>query len=842
MILVDYKGGAAFAPVRGAAARRRAHRQPRRRPALTERARASIDGEVVRRQQLLKDAGSSPSITHYRELRREHPDLRAAAAPVPRHRRVRRAAHGRARLRRPAPHDRAHRPVDRRAPAAVEPAHRGRQAARPRHVPVVPDRSAHVLRGGEHRGARHPRRVPPAGRARASATSRSTPASTRGSAPATSPARCERPSEPPEPEDDLRRPLLLRHVQRRPRRQRHRTRSGSAARSEPVIGRPSVSPPMVDVIVRQLSRPRRRPRARCGCPAAARLTLGRVLGRTEPPASEELSTIAQEGRTLSVPDGAARRPGAPAPGRRGCSTSPARAGTSRSSAPRSPAAPRCCGRCRGLALTHTPRRWRSTAWTSPAAGSPASRGSRTSAASRPAPAGTGCGACSRSCTACSPMRERVFARRGIDSLAMLRARARRRARARAAAADVVLLVDGVGRLRPGLRGARGQLRRPARARWRLRHPRRRGDDPLERAAAQRCRPSSAPASSCGSTTRPTRRSAASSPRPSAGPGGPGADGREPLRRRSPCRSSTPPTRSRPTRSTPPTTPTRRARAPETPSAQPSTSGRPVGRAVARTRGRAHPPAARAPRRSTRCPTRSTSPRAALRPAPGHHGARAARPRRARPAPAGPRRHAVGQDDAAAHPRHRPRRAQRPRRPRGRALRRAQLDRRHLPRGVPRRARVEPDAGPGSVGLDRLGAREALGRARCRGTRRRHRGAAHRRGGRRLRHPRLRRHRPAPPAAALPARGPRPAAAPAASPALSPGRPARSTSRCSRPCGTPAAPGSSCRATAPRASCSPACVPRRSRRAVAAGCDAASAPCSSRWPSTSPRSTSRPARR
>ena len=42
---------------------------------LTERARASITGEVIRRQELLKAAGSSPSISHYRELRRSRPEL-----------------------------------------------------------------------------------------------------------------------------------------------------------------------------------------------------------------------------------------------------------------------------------------------------------------------------------------------------------------------------------------------------------------------------------------------------------------------------------------------------------------------------------------------------------------------------------------------------------------------------------------------------------------------------------------------------------------------------------------------------------------------------------------------
>lgn len=77
MILVDYKGGAAFAPF---------SRLPHVAgiidnladdPQLTERARSSIQGEVVRRQRLLKDAGNAASIGHYRQMRRERPDLPA---------------------------------------------------------------------------------------------------------------------------------------------------------------------------------------------------------------------------------------------------------------------------------------------------------------------------------------------------------------------------------------------------------------------------------------------------------------------------------------------------------------------------------------------------------------------------------------------------------------------------------------------------------------------------------------------------------------------------------------------------------------------------------------------
>lgn len=77
MILVDYKGGAAFAPfirlphVAGVIDNLADD------PQLTERARASINGEVVRRQQLLKEADNSASISHYRRLRTERPDLPA---------------------------------------------------------------------------------------------------------------------------------------------------------------------------------------------------------------------------------------------------------------------------------------------------------------------------------------------------------------------------------------------------------------------------------------------------------------------------------------------------------------------------------------------------------------------------------------------------------------------------------------------------------------------------------------------------------------------------------------------------------------------------------------------
>ncbi|MBM3715775.1 MAG: cell division protein FtsK, partial [Actinobacteria bacterium] len=62
MILVDYKGGAAFAPFARLPHVAGIIDNLADDPQLTERARASIQGEVVRRQRLLKDAGNAASI------------------------------------------------------------------------------------------------------------------------------------------------------------------------------------------------------------------------------------------------------------------------------------------------------------------------------------------------------------------------------------------------------------------------------------------------------------------------------------------------------------------------------------------------------------------------------------------------------------------------------------------------------------------------------------------------------------------------------------------------------------------------------------------------------------
>ncbi|MDR3068779.1 MAG: type VII secretion protein EccCa, partial [Cellulomonas sp.] len=75
MILVDYKGGAAFAPFAGLPHLAGLIDNLADDPHLTTRARASISGEVVRRQRMLKDAGSLPNIGAYRKARETDPDL-----------------------------------------------------------------------------------------------------------------------------------------------------------------------------------------------------------------------------------------------------------------------------------------------------------------------------------------------------------------------------------------------------------------------------------------------------------------------------------------------------------------------------------------------------------------------------------------------------------------------------------------------------------------------------------------------------------------------------------------------------------------------------------------------
>jgi len=75
MILVDFKGGAAFAPFARLPHLAGLIDNLADDPQLTRRARESIAGEVQRRQEVLKQADSASSISHYRQMRVEDPSL-----------------------------------------------------------------------------------------------------------------------------------------------------------------------------------------------------------------------------------------------------------------------------------------------------------------------------------------------------------------------------------------------------------------------------------------------------------------------------------------------------------------------------------------------------------------------------------------------------------------------------------------------------------------------------------------------------------------------------------------------------------------------------------------------
>ena len=75
MVLVDYKGGAAFAPFAGMPHVAGLIDNLADEPGLVERAHASLNGEVVRRQRALKEAGNLANIGQYDDLRATRPDL-----------------------------------------------------------------------------------------------------------------------------------------------------------------------------------------------------------------------------------------------------------------------------------------------------------------------------------------------------------------------------------------------------------------------------------------------------------------------------------------------------------------------------------------------------------------------------------------------------------------------------------------------------------------------------------------------------------------------------------------------------------------------------------------------
>ena len=165
-VLADFKGGATFAgmaqmPHVAAVITNLADDLT-----LVDRMGDSIRGELNRRQEMLRDAGNYANIHDYEKARAA--GAAAAAHPLAGagDRRVQRTADRQAGLHRDVRADRPHRPFARRASAAGVAAPGGGPPARSGDVPVVPDRSAHLLGRRVAGGDRRPGRLRAAERPR----------------------------------------------------------------------------------------------------------------------------------------------------------------------------------------------------------------------------------------------------------------------------------------------------------------------------------------------------------------------------------------------------------------------------------------------------------------------------------------------------------------------------------------------------------------------------------------------------------------------------------------------------------------------------------------------------
>lgn len=83
LVLVDYKGGAAFAPFASVPHVSGVITNLGDDAALVERVHASLSGEVTRRQEVLKAAGDLPNITAYRRAQRESLESSEPMEPLP---------------------------------------------------------------------------------------------------------------------------------------------------------------------------------------------------------------------------------------------------------------------------------------------------------------------------------------------------------------------------------------------------------------------------------------------------------------------------------------------------------------------------------------------------------------------------------------------------------------------------------------------------------------------------------------------------------------------------------------------------------------------------------------
>jgi S-DNA-T family DNA segregation ATPase FtsK/SpoIIIE len=443
MILVDYKGGAAFAPFAGLPHVAGILDNLADDAGLTERARASFSGEVLRRQQVLRDAGS-PSITHYREMRRERPELE----PLP-HLLLMIDEFGELLTAEPEFVDlllmigRIGRSIGVHLLLSSQRIEAGRLRGLETHLSYriglrtfSEAESSMVL---DTPDAFHLPAAPGFGYLKVDTSVYRRFRAGYVSGPV------ESAESAPEPDEALRRPLLLGHYNDIRRANGIATARGGTGEAE--LSRPSVEKPMVDVIVEQLGQAGARARAVWLAPLPARVTLGELLGRSQVPTSDELARAAASGRPLAVPIGLLDEPARQRQETWWLDLTRAGGHVVALGAPQSGRTTFLWSVAAGLALTHTPQQVAVYGMDLaggglariegfPHVGGVATRSRRDRLRRLLEELG-----------GMLADRERTFARYGIDSLAMLRARHAAGEIPELPTADVVLLVDGVGLLR-----------------------------------------------------------------------------------------------------------------------------------------------------------------------------------------------------------------------------------------------------------------------------------------------------------------------------------------------------------------------------------------------------------
>ncbi len=165
-VLVDYKGGAAFADLSRLPHVAGLITNLQRDLSLVDRMHAALIGEQERRQTMLREAGNLDDIVAYQARAAgdtELPPMPDLLVIVDEFAELLAARPG---VHRPVRRPRARRPLARHPPAAVLPAARRGPPARPREPPALPPLPAHLLGDGVQARARHAGRLPAAVAAR----------------------------------------------------------------------------------------------------------------------------------------------------------------------------------------------------------------------------------------------------------------------------------------------------------------------------------------------------------------------------------------------------------------------------------------------------------------------------------------------------------------------------------------------------------------------------------------------------------------------------------------------------------------------------------------------------